>query len=66
MIPLPLGKQAKAAKMAATAIFTAGLLFSLLENDKMRVFLHLLEPSFKPPTGDTIEGWLTTVWAEYR
>jgi hypothetical protein len=63
---MPLSKQEKAAKMAATAIFTTGLSFSLLENDKMKAFLHFLEPSFRPPTGDTIEGWLNTVWAEYR
>jgi len=57
----PKGFQERATKMAATAIFTMGLPFTMLENPAMKAFLHELNPTYKPAGEEAIKGWLTTI-----
>jgi len=42
--------------MAATAIFTIGLPFTLLKNLVMKVFLYKLNPTYKPASKEVISS----------
>ena len=59
--PVPQGLQATATRMAATAVFTMGLPFSLLKSPGMKDLFSVLNPGWKPPSAGTISNLLPEV-----
>jgi len=53
---VPKGFQERVTKMAATAIFTIGLPFTLLKNLAIKAFLHKLNPTYKPASKEAISS----------